>query len=94
MDQAPDQETIDQIRAVISANAAGAIEAHDLRTRQAGRQSFLEFHLVVPGAMQVAEAHDICDRIEAALRTEMAHLIVNIHVEPDSKAKHTGVVVL
>ncbi len=94
MDEAQDEETIDKIRAVISANADGAIEAHDLRTRQAGRMSFLEFHLVVPGAMQVAEAHDICDRIEGALRTEMSHLIVNIHVEPDHKAKHTGVVVL
>ncbi len=94
MDEAPDQATIDQIRAVISRNADGAIEAHDLRTRQAGRQSFLEFHLVVPGTMMVAEAHDICDRIEAAFRAEMAHLIVNIHVEPEHKAKHHGVVVL
>ncbi len=94
MDEAPDQATIDRIRAVISANAEGAIEAHDLRTRQAGRQSFLEFHLVVPGTMPVAEAHDICDRIEGAFRTEMAHLIVNIHVEPEHKAKHHGVVVL
>ncbi len=94
MDEAPDQATIDQIRAVISANAEGAIEAHDLRTRQAGRQSFLEFHLVVPGTMPVAEAHEICDRIEAAFRIDMAHLIVNIHVEPEHKAKHHGVVVV
>jgi cation diffusion facilitator family transporter len=94
MDEAPDQATIDQIRAVISANAEGAIEAHDLRTRAAGRQSFLEFHLVVPGTMPVAEAHEICDRIEAAFHTEMAHLIVNIHVEPEHKAKHHGVVVV
>ncbi len=94
MDEAPDQATIDKIRAVISANADGAIEAHDLRTRAAGRQSFLEFHLVVPGTMMVAEAHEICDRIEAAFRADMAHLIVNIHVEPEHKAKHHGVVVL
>jgi cation diffusion facilitator family transporter len=94
MDEAPDQATLDKIREVISANADGAIEAHDLRTRQAGRQSFLEFHLVVPGTMQVAEAHEICDRIEAAFHTEMDHLIVNIHVEPEHKAKHHGVVVL
>jgi cation diffusion facilitator family transporter len=94
MDEAPDQATLDRIREVISANADGAIEAHDLRTRQAGRQSFLEFHLVVPGTMQVAEAHEICDRIEAAFQTEMDHLIVNIHVEPEHKAKHHGVVVL
>ena len=85
---------MDQIRQVIGANAAGALEAHDVRTRQAGRQSFLEFHLVVPGGMTVAESHEICDRIEGAFRAEMSHLIVNIHVEPEHKAKHQGVVVL
>ena len=32
----------------------GAIEAHDVKTRQAGRVTFIEFHLVVPGSMTVA----------------------------------------
>jgi cation diffusion facilitator family transporter len=94
LDEAPDDATMEQIRSIIRANAAGAQEAHDLRTRQAGRLTFLEFHLVVPGDMQVAEAHEICDRIEAAFRREMDHLIVNIHVEPEHKAKHEGVVVV
>ncbi len=92
MDEALDEPTLADIRAVIGEFGGGALEAHDLRTRQAGRQTFLEFHLVVPGDMQVAAAHDICDRIEAAFRERMAHLVVNIHVEPEHKAKHTGVV--
>ena len=41
-----------------------------MRTRQSGRTTFIEFHLVVPGEMTVREAHAICDRIEAALREE------------------------
>ena len=94
LDEAPNDATMDQIRAIIRANAKGAQEAHDLRTRQAGRLTFLEFHLVVPGDMRVAEAHEICDRIEAAFRRDMDHLIVNIHVEPEHKAKHEGVVVV
>jgi cation diffusion facilitator family transporter len=94
MDAAPQPAVVDRIRAVIAENAAGAIEAHDLRTRNAGRVSFLDFHLVVPGAMSVAESHAICDRIEAALKAEMDHLIVTIHVEPEAKAKQTGVPVL
>jgi divalent metal cation (Fe/Co/Zn/Cd) transporter len=40
--------------------------------------------------MSVAESHAICDRIEAALKTEMDHLIVTIHVEPEAKAKQIG----
>ncbi len=90
MDEALDDTTLAQIQRIIRANAAGALEAHDLRTRHAGRSTFLEFHLVVPGDMPVMEAHDICDRIEGAFRRDMSHLIVSIHVEPEHKAKHQG----
>jgi len=94
MDAAPDAAIVTHIRQIVAEAATGAIEVHDLRTRQAGRISFLDFHLVVPGAMTVSESHQICDRIEDALRTEMGHLIVTIHVEPEEKAKHRGVPVL
>jgi cation diffusion facilitator family transporter len=94
MDAAPAAPVVDRIRALVGEHAAGAIEAHDLRTRHAGRLTFLEFHLVVPGEMRVDEAHAICDRIEAALRGEMEGIVVTIHVEPEAKAKHHGVVVL
>jgi cation diffusion facilitator family transporter len=94
MDAAPAAEIVERIRAVVGETAEGAIEAHDLRTRHAGRLTFLEFHLVVPGSMQVAEAHAICDRIEAALKAEIDGLIITIHVEPEGKAKHRGVLVL
>jgi divalent metal cation (Fe/Co/Zn/Cd) transporter len=67
------------------------LEAHDVRTRHAGKLTFIEFHLVVPGEMPVNQAHDICDRIEAALRGDDEHSWVTIHVEPESKAKHSGV---
>lgn len=94
MDAAPAPEVVERIRALVAHHAEGAIEAHDLRARHAGRLTFLEFHLVVPGAMTVAAAHEICDRIELALETEVEGLSVTIHVEPDTKAKHRGVVVL
>jgi cation diffusion facilitator family transporter len=94
MDAAPAEDVLARIRRVVSETAEGAIEAHDLRTRNAGRLTFLEFHLVVPGGMTVAQAHEICDRVEAALRAEMAELRVTIHVEPEGKAKHHGVLVL
>lgn len=94
MDAAPAAAIVERIRHLVGTHAMGAIEAHDLRTRHAGRLTFLEFHLVVPGDMRVAEAHDICDRIEAALKAEMDGLVITIHVEPEGKAKHHGVPVL
>ena len=94
MDEAPDSATMERIRRLVNEHAEGALEAHDLRTRHAGRFTYLEFHLVVPGAMRVDEAHDICDRVEAALKSEVPGLVVTIHVEPEAKAKHQGVLVL
>ncbi len=94
MDEAPPAEELERIRFLIAANAEGAIEAHDVRTRYAGRVTFIDFHLVVDGTMPVREAHDICDRIEAALIAELGQPVVTIHVEPDHKAKHSGIVVL
>lgn len=93
LDRAPPPEMVERIRHLVAIHAAGAIEAHDMRMREAGQSRFLEFHLVVPGGMTVAESHAICDRIEAALRREMAGVIITIHVEPDNKAKHEGIMV-
>jgi cation diffusion facilitator family transporter len=94
MDEAVPPATMERIRRIVAEQASGAIEAHDLRSRHAGRHTFLEFHLVVPGDMRVRESHEICDRIEAALKAELEGAIITIHVEPEGKAKQQGVPVL
>ena len=94
MDVSVDPKRLALIRELIAANAEGAIEAHDIRTRQAGRLTFIEFHLVVAGAMSVEAAHAICDRIEAKLREAVGEAQITIHVEPEEKAKHSGIVVV
>ena len=94
MDASVEPRLLNRIREIISANADGAIEAHDIRTRQAGQMTFIDFHLVVPGAMSVAEAHTICDAIEARLLEVVERAQVTIHVEPEHKAKHSGIVVV
>jgi cation diffusion facilitator family transporter len=94
MDEAVTAEVARHIRDVISSNAEGAIEAHDVKTRMAGRVTFIEFHLVVPGSMTVAASHVICDRIEQALQAAVHDAQVLIHVEPEEEAKQTGVPVV
>ena len=96
MDEAVCDEELARIRRIISQSAEGeaALEAHDLRTRHAGPVTFIEFHLVVPGETTVEAAHDLCDRIEAALMAALPDARVTIHVEPEHKAKHSGIVVL
>ena len=82
----PTEETM-RIRDVISANADGALEVHDLKTRIAVRVTFIEFHLVVHASMSVGDAHVICDRMENALMQQIPDSSVVIHVEPEEEAK-------
>jgi cation diffusion facilitator family transporter len=94
MDEAVPVDVLARIRHHVAHAGEGAIEAHDLRTRHSGSYTFVEFHLVVAGDMTVAESHVICDRIEAALKEELGTAVITIHVEPEGKAKHRGVLVL
>ena len=87
MDESAPAEELEVIRKAISSNATGAIETHALRTRHAGKATFLEFDLVVSGNMTVFQAHEICDRLEAAIKKLLTGAIVKIHVEPEHEAK-------
>ncbi|GGB05177.1 cadmium transporter [Brucella endophytica] len=87
MDVGVDLDETIRIRDVISANAGGAIEVHDLKTRIAGRATFIEFHMVVAAEMSVGDAHVICDRVENALMELIPSARVVIHVEPEEEAK-------
>lgn len=95
MDEAPSSNIVARIRGLIANHASGALEVHEVRTRHAGRVTFVDFHLVVSGDMRVSEAHDICDRIEAALKSDLdGYTVITIHVEPEVNAEHSGVLVL
>lgn len=87
MDEAAPAEIQSQIRSIIRQNGNGALQVHDIKTRNAGPVTFVDFHLVVPGSMTVAESHAICDRLEDALRRDIEGAQISIHVEPEYKAK-------
>jgi cation diffusion facilitator family transporter len=88
MDKAVPADEEDAIKQAIAANAAGSLGVHDLKTREAGAAIFVDFHMVVPAAMPVGEAHDICDRLEDAIREVHAGAKIAIHVEPEGEKAH------
>ena len=94
MDEAVSEEILATIRRIIASEANGAVQAHDLKTRHAGSAVFIEFHLDVPGDMTVFDAHEICDRIEAALKSAVSGARISIHVEPEHKEKLNGIMVM
>jgi cation diffusion facilitator family transporter len=88
MDQAVPPEEEEEIKQAIATHATGSIGVHDLKTRKAGSVTFVDFHLVVPAAMTVGEAHDICDRLEDAIRAAHVGASITIHVEPEGEKAH------
>jgi cation diffusion facilitator family transporter len=55
---------------------------HRLRTRKAGSNRFIDFHLVVEDTMSVREAHALSDEIVVAIKQRLPDSRVQIHVEP------------
>ena len=58
------------------------VNYHDLKTRAAGHQRFVEFHLDVPPQETIETIHNQCDIIEERLEREFRDIDVIIHPEP------------
>jgi cation diffusion facilitator family transporter len=82
MDAALPEEELEAIRTAVRAQLEPGMDFHALRTRQAGRRRFADFHLLVPGRMTVQSAHDLMNRIEKAVEEALPGLEVTVHVEP------------
>jgi cation diffusion facilitator family transporter len=72
----------DEIRSSIMEHGCQLAGFHDLRTRKAGRQRYIDLHLVMPKNASVEEAHQICDQLEQAIKNRLPYASVTIHVEP------------
>lgn len=82
MDHALAPEEVERIRGMIRAALPEGADFHLLRTRRAGSRPFADFHILVPGSMSLAAAHEIADTVEEKLRTALPDLEVTTHVEP------------
>lgn len=71
-----------QISEVFDRYMEHGIAYHALRTRQAGRRSFISFHALVPGEWSVQDAHNWVERIEHDLRLAIPNSHITSHLEP------------
>lgn len=56
---------------------------HALKTRYAGRKSFIQFHLELDGNMSLNESHKIADEIESKIMDKFKDIEVIIHQDPE-----------
>jgi len=66
------------------------VKYHGLRTRAAGHQRFVEFHLDVPAYETIETIHRQCDLIEGRLESEFRDISVVIHPEPQHEAPESN----
>ncbi len=60
---------------------------HDLRTRRAGIQPFVQLHLELEGSMTLLDAHIISDQVEAEIIAAFPGAEVIIHQDPEGIAE-------
>jgi cation diffusion facilitator family transporter len=79
----PVEEEI-QITETIREHTTQLAGFHKIRTRKAGSQRFIDFHLLLPKNISVEEAHQMCDHLEEDIKNKLPNSSVTIHVEPCS----------
>jgi cation diffusion facilitator family transporter len=82
----------DTIRSCILEHSGKVVAFHELRTRKAGSQRYIDFHLVMPRSVNVEEAHRMCDHLEKDLEKRLSRTNVTIHIEPcDGKCEQCSI---
>lgn len=81
MDRELPAEEQERIREIVQAH--GDVRGlHDLRTRRAGPQVFIQLHIEMDGGMSLYRAHAVADAVEADLQTAFPGAEVIIHQDP------------
>jgi ferrous-iron efflux pump FieF len=84
--QLMDQELPDEARARIRQIALAhpqVLSVHDLRTRAAGPDAFVQIHLEMDGDLTLKEAHHVSDAVEADILAAFPQAEVMIHQDPE-----------
>ncbi|MFQ3610331.1 MAG: cation diffusion facilitator family transporter [Fimbriimonadales bacterium] len=76
----PDSE-IACIDAIVHSEPA-VLSYHRLRTRRSGAVRYIDLHIVVPSDWSLQMAHQVADRLEKRIESELAPAQCVIHVDP------------
>jgi len=86
-----DRELSEEDRARITAIAKEhpqVVDTHDLRTRQAGQDLFIQVHLEMPRAFTLIEAHAVAEDVMRRIEAEFPRAEVLIHQDPQGIDEH------
>lgn len=91
MDENLERDKLESIREIVNKTLeeseadTSLFSMHNVKSRKAGKLSYVDFHLSVPRDMTVKEAHDLCERIEKNIKKSHPNTNVMIHIDPDNE---------
>ncbi|MBC3767629.1 cation diffusion facilitator family transporter [Neptunicella marina] len=83
--QLPDAFT-QQVERIIRSHPA-VLGVHDIRSRQSGMMTFVQFHLELQDDLSLFDAHAISENIEESISAQFENIEVLIHKDPVSVVK-------
>ncbi len=82
-ERAVDSGTMEQIKQIIGSEQR-IRQWHKLRTRCAGREIFMDLHILVDPQLNITEAHEIAEALEDTMHARITRPInITVHIEPD-----------
>jgi cation diffusion facilitator family transporter len=82
-ERSADFATVEQIESII-ASENRIRQWHRLRTRNVGREIFIDLHILVDPQLDVTAAHEIAESLEEAMHARLRRPVnITVHVEPD-----------
>ncbi|HHE38835.1 MAG TPA: cation transporter [Candidatus Cloacimonetes bacterium] len=77
----PDEEIVHKIKEIINTNIDQEIHFHHLHYHCYGSHKEITFHIVLAPDMKLVEAHNVADKIEKLIKSEL-DIEATIHAEP------------
>jgi cation diffusion facilitator family transporter len=82
LDRTLPEESVARIVSIIESHRPMVVEYHDLRTRRAGSEAHVDFHIVFCREATVSDAHAVADRLEDEIAAALGKATVVTHVDP------------
>lgn len=71
--------------AAVASSVPGVKSVHHIRTRGTEGEVYSDLHVLVDASMTVADAHDLAEAVEAAVKERWKTVVeVLVHIEPDN----------
>jgi cation diffusion facilitator family transporter len=82
LDRGLPEDSVELVREVIERHRPMIVDFHDLRTRRAGSQKHVDFHVVVCREYKLEDAHRVADHLEKEVRLALGNAHVVTHIDP------------